>query len=53
MPKTDKELTTEIVCEFLRAWGTQSNCVPIKIDTLPCVIEIVYNSIHSLDNSEK
>lgn len=32
MAKTDKEITSEIVCEFIRAWGTQDNCVPIKMD---------------------
>lgn len=52
MAKTDKELTTEIVCEFLRAWGTQSNCVPVKADVLPSIIKTVYNTIHSLEASK-
>lgn len=52
MAKTDKELTSEIVCEFIRAWGTQNNCVPVKAEVLPNVIKIVYNAIHSLEVSE-
>lgn len=39
MAKTDKEITSEIVCEFIRAWGTQDNCVPIKMDVLPELIK--------------
>lgn len=30
MAKSDKEITSEIVCEYIRAWGTQNNCVPVK-----------------------
>lgn len=52
MAKTDKELTSEIICEFLRAWGTQSNCVPVKADVLPSVIKTVYSAIHSLEAPE-
>lgn len=52
MAKTDKELTSEIVCEFLRAWGTQNNCVPVKQNELPSLIENVYNTIHSLEAPE-
>lgn len=48
MAKTDKEITSEIVCEFLRAWGTQNNCVPIKMDVLPELIKITYKTVHSL-----
>ena len=52
MAKTDKELTSEIVCEFIRAWGTQNNCLTVKSEVLPNVIKIVYNAIHSLEVSE-
>lgn len=52
MAKTDKELTSEIVCEFIRAWGTQSNCVPVKQNELLNIIKNVYNTIHSLRVSE-
>lgn len=52
MAKTDKELTSEIVCEFLRAWGTQNNCVPVKQNELSNLIKTVYNTIHSLEAPE-
>ena len=52
MAKTDKELTSEIVCEFLRAWGTQNNCVPVKQNELPNIIKNVYSTIHSLEVSK-
>lgn len=52
MSKTDKEITSEIVCEFIRAWGTQNNCVPVKQDALPSLIQKVYNTVHSLDEPE-
>lgn len=49
MAKTDKELTSEIVCEYIRAWGTQNNCVPVKQGELLNIIRTVYNAIHSLE----
>jgi len=49
MAKTDKELTSEIVCEHIRAWGTQNNCVPVKQNELSNLIKTVYNTIHSLE----
>lgn len=52
MAKTDKEITSEIVCEFIRAWGTQNNCVPIKMDVLPELIKTTYKTVHSLEMSE-
>ena len=52
MAKTDKEITSEIVCEFIRAWGTQDNCVPIKMDVLPELIKKTYNTVHSLEKSD-
>lgn len=51
MAKTDKEITSEIVCEFIRAWGTQSNCVPIKMEVLPELIKTTYKAVHSLEDS--
>lgn len=48
MSKTDKELTAEIVCSYMNAWGTQNNCVPVKQEQLPKLIEEVYNTIVSL-----
>ena len=51
MSKTDKEMTWEIVCECMRAWGTQNNCVPVKQNDLPSLIQKVYDTVHSLDES--
>lgn len=48
MAKTDKEITSEIVCEYIHAWGTQNNCVPVKQADLPDLIKNVYDVIHSL-----
>lgn len=48
--KTDKELTAEIVCSFINAWGTQHNCIPVKQDQLPSLIKEVYETVHSLCN---
>lgn len=54
MAKTDKELTVEIVCSHINAWGTQENCSPITNEDLPEIIKSVYNVIHSLgDESER
>lgn len=52
MSKTDKELTTDIVCSYIHAWGTQSNCVPVKQKELPQLIRDVYNTIASLEDSK-
>jgi len=53
MAKTDKELTAEIVCAHLNAWGTQHNCTPVKNAELPNLIKTVYDAIHSLEASSK
>lgn len=52
MPKTDKELTVEIVCAHINAWGTQDGCTPLTDDDLPSLIENIYNTIHSLDENK-
>lgn len=49
MAKTDKEITSEIVCEYIHAWGTQNNCVPVKHSELPGLIKDVYDAVHSLE----
>lgn len=51
MAKTDKELTAEIVCSYIHAWGTQNNCVPVKHAELPGLIKDVYDTVHSLEES--
>lgn len=48
MAKSDKELTTEIVCEFIRAWGVAQNAQPIQSNQLPNIIESVYNTVSKL-----
>lgn len=52
MTKTDKEIASEIICEYIRAWGTQNSCVPVKRNELPGLIKDVYNTVHSLEKSE-
>lgn len=52
MSKTDKELTVEIVCAHINAWGTQHNCTPLKNSDLPGLISSVYEAIHSLGANE-
>lgn len=52
MNKTDKELTAEIVCSYMNAWGTQNNCIPVKQDQLPSLIKDVYNTISQLDKNK-
>lgn len=51
MAKTDKEIASEIICEYIRSWGTQNNCVPVKQADLPGLIKSVYNTVHSLEDS--
>lgn len=48
MPKTDKELTAEIVCEFIKAWGVSENAKPIQSNQLPDVIELIYETVSKL-----
>lgn len=50
MAKTDKEIASEIICEYIRAWGTQNSCVPVKRNELPGLIKDVYNTVHSLES---
>ncbi len=56
MAKSDKELTSEVVCAYLNAWGTQQNGTPPKQYELSSLINEVYNAIHTLgyapENSE-
>ena len=52
MSKTDKELTVEIVCSHLAAWGRQNGCVPVKNNELPGLIKSVYNTIVNLEEKE-
>ena len=53
MSKTDKELTVEVVCSYMHAWGTQHNCIPVKHAELPGLIKDVYKTISDLDKSKE
>lgn len=44
MAKTNQELTVEVVCAFLQAWGGEGKR-PCTAEELPNLISTVYNSI--------
>lgn len=52
MAKTDKELTAEIVCSFVNAWGVSSNCTPPRADGLCQLIEDVYDTVSKLNKND-
>lgn len=52
MAKTDKEITSEIVCEYLRAWSGQGK-EPTKWKDLSPLIEMVYKTVSNLENQSK
>jgi len=45
--KTDKELTTEIVCSFLNAWSGP-NKTPSTLDEMSDLIQTVYKAVSEL-----
>jgi len=53
MAKTDKELTAEIVCEIIRAWGISQNSTPIQSSQVPDIIKSIYDTVSKLDLREK
>ena len=48
MPKTDKELTVEVVVALLNAWGRSPNGTPVQSSQVPSIIDSIYSKIHSL-----
>ena len=52
MNKTDKELAVDVVVAYLRAWSGEGK-TPTKFDGLSPLIEMVYKTIHALDDSGK
>ena len=48
MPKTNKELTAEIVVALLNSWGNSSHGSPIQPAQVPEIIGSIYNKLHSL-----
>lgn len=53
MPKTNKELTTEIVCSFINAWGINDRGIPPQQEELPEFIQSIYDTICRLDDTHK
>lgn len=52
MPKTDKELTAEIVISYVESWNARSGTTVLKTDDLIDLITAVYNTVHSLDDPD-
>lgn len=52
MPKTDKELTVELVCSFMNAWGISQNCTPLNTDQMILFTKSVYEAISTLDTNK-
>ena len=48
MPKTDKELTVEIVCTFIASCNPGPNQAPLPREKLQDVIKITYSTIAGL-----
>ncbi|MDR2903929.1 MAG: MucR family transcriptional regulator [Clostridiales bacterium] len=52
MPKTDKELTAEIVISYVSSWHQVSGRAAITGPTIVDMINLVYKTIHALDGDE-
>lgn len=48
MPKTDKELTVEIVNNHISSWDSAPNTKPIKSDALISLIKAVHSTLKEL-----
>ncbi|MEY8514213.1 hypothetical protein [Lactococcus taiwanensis] len=48
MSKTDKELTTEIVTNYISSWNSAPNTKPIKSDALISIIKHVHATLKEL-----
>lgn len=48
MSKTDKELTTEIVTNYVSSWNSAPNTKPIKSDALISLIKAVHSTLKEL-----
>lgn len=52
MPKTDKELTVELVSAYISAWFSRENVLrPLDGETVTALVKDSYNAIHSLPES--
>lgn len=52
MAKTDKELTTEIVCAFIESWNAKNGTQALNIGDVVDIIESVHQTIHALSKDE-
>ncbi|MCL2356607.1 MAG: hypothetical protein FWC70_05525 [Defluviitaleaceae bacterium] len=50
MPKTDKEITSEIVCAFLHAWGGEGKKTPNSGELL-VLVQDVFKTVCSLKDT--
>lgn len=48
MPKTDKELTAEIVIALINNWNNSKGIVNLNAGNVSSAIETIYNKIRSL-----
>lgn len=51
MPKTDKELTVEVVNTFVASWNAKNSTNAMKGDDVIDLINNVYETIQSLDDN--
>ncbi|MCL2248649.1 MAG: hypothetical protein FWC13_05220 [Oscillospiraceae bacterium] len=52
MPKTDKELTAEIVCSYLSASNGKTHLDKIHLDNLTQAIQEVHKAISKLEDEK-
>ena len=48
MPKTDKELTAEIVIAYVQSWNAANSAKPMQATVIPEIIKAVYSTVASL-----
>ena len=48
MPKTDKELTSEIVCTFIQVWSQRPSNASVNTNDLLDLIKNVYKVVSEL-----
>lgn len=50
MPKTNKELTAEIVSTYIQAWFGSSRTAAMKAEDVADIIKLVHSTISALPN---
>jgi len=48
MPKSDKELTVEIVCAIYKGWGQSPNSKPLEPMAAPAIIKEIHKTLSEL-----